>query len=154
MSNLNSKKPMIYLSHPMRGKKGDTEEGNSDQEYQNTNSEIAIMNLQWLRFMFPEVNWYCPGEVEIPVQTAYLLGFMDVEQILTMDCKIIEERCAGNLVHRWEASVGSDREEACSRKKGIPILVYEDSKYIWNCSLKKIREFVNSVLFEAKQKRQ
>lgn len=139
-------KPLIYLSHPMRGKKGNTTEGNADANYQNKNSAQAVENVLILRKGFPEVNWHCPGEGNIPVQTAYKLGYLSIDQILTMDCTIIEQRCSGTLVHRWEASVGADIEEDCSRRLNYPVLVFEDSPLISDINPKELRKFIDEVI--------
>ena len=141
-------KPKLYFSHPMRGKKGNTEEGNIDHKYQNENSNNAVLNVYWLREMFPQIEFYCPGEVEIPVQTMYQLGYVTVEQILIMDQIIIEKRCCGTLVHKWEDSVGADIELKRTKELGYPYLVFTESKNIWDCPWKKIKNLVNKAMIK------
>jgi hypothetical protein len=141
-----NEKPRIYLAHPMRGKKGDTKESNKDYDYQNENCEIAIQNLKALREFFPMVNWYCPAEVEIPVQMAHRLGYLTVEQILDIDFNIIKNICSGALLHRWEDSVGVDQETARCVEWGYPHFIYEDSSDITECDLVLIKKLVDSVL--------
>jgi len=141
-----NKKPTIYLAHPMRGKKGDTKESNIDYAYQNRNCEIAIRNLKVLRKNFPMVNWYCPAEVEIPVQMGHRLGYLDTEQILDIDFNIIKRICSGALIHRWEDSVGADKETARCVEWGYPHFIYEESSDIRNCDLALIQKLVDSVI--------
>ena len=139
-------KPMIYLCHPMRGKKGDTGESNIDYDYQNVNSDIAIENVRWLRVQYPQVNWYCPGEVEPPVQTAHRLGFLTVDQIFEIDFSIIKDMCSGALAHEWEDSVGVKKEVDRCIDFGYPFYIFTESKYIWECNQEAILALVNRVL--------
>lgn len=140
------RKPTIYLAHPMRGKKGDTKESNIDYNYQNENCEIALQNLIVLRRGFPQVKWYCPAEVEIPVQMAHKLGYLSVEQILDIDFNVIKHICSGAFLHRWEDSVGVDQETAHCVEWGYPHVIYEDSQDIRNCDKEIVQKLVDSVI--------
>ncbi len=147
-------RPKIYVSHPMRGKKGNTKEGNIDHNYQNQNSAIAVLNTIWLRKRFPRIDFYCPGEVELPVQTFYKLGLVSVEEILTMDCNILENCCCGTLALSWEDSVGVAREVQKTTELGYPLFIYKDTPYIWNCQ-EGIYDFIQTVMkrFETEAKK-
>lgn len=148
-------KPMIYLAHPMRGKKGDTKESNVDYANQNKNSCTAINNVRWLRDHYPQVDWYCPGEVEPPVQTAHQLGYLSINQILEIDFTIIRDRCLGLLAHRWESSVGVDKEVENCKDFQYPYSIFEESPFIWECNQSQIQELVDVVLrFQASKVKQ
>jgi len=141
------KKPMIYLGHPIRGKK--TSYGKEDTgiyQYENMNCEQAIRNVQWLRQKFPEVRWYCPGEVEIPVQTAHRLGFLTVPQILEVDFHIIKELCLGGVLHRWEPSKGLAKEQERCVEWNYPHVVLEGPREIEHCDILAIKKVVDQVL--------
>ena len=140
----NDDKPRIYLAHPMRGKLGSG--GDNAHNYQNKNSDIAIRNVRWLRERFPEVYWYCPGEVEIPVQTLFRLGFVSTEQILQMDLVVLEERCYGGLIHRWEPSIGATGEMGRCIELGYPYLLFEDSSDISDCPIGNIQVLIEKVV--------
>lgn len=141
-----NRKPTIYLAHPMRGKKGDTKASNIDYDYQNENCEIALLNLKWLREEFSQVNWYCPAEVETPVQMAHRLGYLTVEQILDIDFNIIKNICSGAFLHRWEDSVGVDQETARCVEWGYPHYIYQDTPDIRKCDREIIQKLVDSVI--------
>jgi len=138
------RKPKIYYAHPMRGKLGS--KGDGEYGYQNKNSDIAIENVKWLRIVFPQVEWYCPGEVETPVQMFTKLGYITTPQILYMDICVLQQLCQGGLIHRWEPSEGADGEMKRCQELGYPYLLVEESPLIWECNLSAIQYFVKKVL--------
>lgn len=75
----------IYLSHPIRGKNQD-----SSPEYLFNNNLKARNMADKIRELGATV--YCPAEHEEFVQLAHDAKFLSVEQILAIDCKIID-RC-------------------------------------------------------------
>jgi hypothetical protein len=145
------KRPMIYLGHPIRGKKttyGETV-GPDDPvyDYETDNCEQAIINVGWLRHQFRGVRFYCPGEVEVPIQMAHRLGFMNIDQILKMDFEIIRQLCVAGLFHKWEDSKGVDKEIERCVEWSYPHLILEDcSRNIWSCDREKIAALVQVVL--------
>jgi hypothetical protein len=145
-SNCNDK-PMIYLGHPIRGKM--TSYGKEDAgiyQYENVNCAQAIANVHWLRKEFPQVRWYCPGEVEIPIQTAHRMGFLTVPQILEVDFHIIKELCSGAVLHKWEPSKGLAAEQGRCEAWNYPHVVLEGPWEIENCDLVAIKKVVDQVL--------
>jgi hypothetical protein len=149
--NIDLEKPMIYLGHPIRGKlPADIEEALSPDhpffKYENENCKIAIENVEWLRYSYPEVRWYCPGEVEIPVQMGHRLGYLNIESILDIDFHIIQELCMGGVLHRWEDSNGVDREIKKFKEIEYPYAVVSDSPKIWECDQELIRGVIAEVL--------
>jgi len=137
-------KPKIYLAHPMRGKLGS--KGDGEYGYQNANSAIAIENVRWLRKTYPQVEFYCPGEVETPVQMCSKLGYLTTEQILYMDLCILQQLCHGGLMHRWEDSEGVDGEMKKCQDLGYPWVLVTDSPHIQLCNQKPIKIFIQEVL--------
>lgn len=77
----------VYLSHAMRGKAG----ADASVDTQAINCAAAIEIAKVLRNVFPEVlDLYVPAETEPFVQAAYDAGYMNVEQILEIDCRVID----------------------------------------------------------------
>ena len=147
--------PKIYLAHPMRGKLGSG--GNQEYNYQNVNSAQAIKNVQWLRLVFPQVDFYCPGEVEEPIQMAAKKGLMTTEEVLYMDLCILQENCCGALLHRWEPSEGVNGELNRVRDLGYPWTLIEGPSDITKCSMEdfiSIKLLVDEVLEFDKLRRQ
>lgn len=77
----------VYFSHAMRGKPGfalnSAEHGN--------NCEAAIRIADQLRKMFPKLSLYVPAESEPFVGAAYKKGYLSIEQILELDCIIVDQ---------------------------------------------------------------
>ncbi len=77
----------LYLSHAMRGKPvyavNSSEHGN--------NCEIAIGLAEELRKMFPKLRIYVPAESEPFVGAAYKKGYLTIDQILELDCIIVDQ---------------------------------------------------------------
>jgi len=65
-----NKKPMIYYSHPIRGAAGK----DASIAYMQNNCRRAKENVKLLREIYPEVDWYCPGEVDLIIQILYTQG--------------------------------------------------------------------------------
>lgn len=87
--NAKPKKVTAYLSHPIRGKKG----GDATIEDIKLNCKKAIEFANRLRKDIPELDLYVPAEHELP-PVGYILrkGYMTVDQILDVDCEVLEER--------------------------------------------------------------
>jgi hypothetical protein len=147
---VNVKKPMIYLGHPIRGKMK-TYGGDDANVYnhENVNCLQAIDNVLWLRENYPQVRWYCPGEVETPIQMAHRMNFLSVPQILDMDFAIIRLECSGGLLHIWEDSKGAEKEAVRCEGWSYPYHVFREvPKEIWDCDQRPVVELVKSVLFQ------
>lgn len=92
-------RPTIYVSHAIAGTTGNEEE----------NCERAIAGVRKLRRLFPEVNWYLPAGVELPLKVLRLGKKISVEDVLWADFKILRA-CHGWFFYRFEESSGSERE--------------------------------------------
>ena len=105
-----------YLSHPIRGLKND----NATQEDIDKNNDKAKFFGDILRLAFPNLDLHIPAEMESFVGRAYKLGIITEQQILTVDCNIIED-C--DLVifydHQRGFSNGMKREKNYAKSNGI-----------------------------------
>jgi len=153
------KEPMIYYSHPIAGKKGvdaksheEYQKLSVDYEYENENCKIAVRNVQWLRNAFPQVRWYCPGEVEIPIQTARQLNLLLPKQVMDLDYVVIERRCHGGLLHLWQPSRGVLEEKKKLETLQYPSLMIPGTKEIWECDLGRIQNFVRRTINFSKER--
>jgi len=137
-------KPMIYLAHPIRGKLGS--KASKLYKIQNKNNAIAIKNVKWLREHYPNVRWYCPGEVDTPVQMLCKLGYITEKQVLYMDFCILRELCFGGLMHRWEPSIGVDGEIKECKELNYPYIIVEESPHIWECNQEPIKNLIGEII--------
>ena len=76
----------LYLSHSIRGKEGPK----ASLDTQNHNCEEAKRIANILRGLFPRLELYVPAENETFVQIAFDRGYITEEQILWVDCAIID----------------------------------------------------------------
>lgn len=77
----------FYFSHPIRGSKG--KDATTDDMRKNNEAAIKVAN--YLRIhTTASVNIHVPAEMEEFVLTAFYLGILTEQQILAVDCKIIE----------------------------------------------------------------
>jgi len=136
-------RPTIYYSHPIAGKN----KPDADYTHENVNCDIATKNILWLRKTFPQVRWYCPGEVEIPVQTARILQLLTVDQVLDIDFHIIKTRCRGGLLHPWEPSKGLNKEQERFVEFEYPFVrLAPGTRSIKECDIGTIQKLVKDVL--------
>jgi len=81
----------VYFSHYIRGPKGH-EATDSEIEY---NMAQAILVADQLRHLFPQLDMYVPAEHEDFIGIAYADGLLTEQQLLDVDCKILEQKdCA------------------------------------------------------------
>jgi len=85
----------LYLSHPIRGEKGDK----ATAEDMRQNNEAAIAAANYIRERISaDIDVHVPAEMERFVHTAYRMKILDEKQILAVDCKIIEN-CDAVLIY-------------------------------------------------------
>lgn len=75
-----------YLSHAIRGNAGP----GASHDIQAKNCAAAIKVADYLRKLFPKLELYVPAENETFVQIAYDTGYLTENDILDVDCKIID----------------------------------------------------------------
>lgn len=110
-----------YMSHSIMGKQGK----NAIEEYIEVNNAKAKFTGNLIRTALPKLDLHVPSDMEAFVHRAYKLGHMTIDQILDVDCNIINE-CDLLLVydHEFYISSGMQREIDHATMLGIPIVVF------------------------------
>ena len=115
----------LYMSHPISGT-------NKDME---GNCKKAIAAAKRLRNVFPEVNFYIPGEHDLAMQWLYRNKKVRVDDILAADLHILRH-CSGWFFYKFDESKGStiEQDEAvrlgfCGETKTIFIMDIEKASY-------------------------
>lgn len=112
----------VYCSHSIRGKYGNN--ATPTQMKENCNAMIELV-LQ-LRKALPYIEFYCPAESEDFVQRAYDYHYLREEEILAIDCLIIDD-CDAVIVYVPDGDKlqgGRKVEYDHTTKKNIPMVVY------------------------------
>jgi len=101
-----------------------------------------------LNLNMPDVNWYVPAEHEDFVHIAYLKGYITNEQILDVDCAILEG-CDGLLVFKPDGFISNGMKieidwasAHCVEKDGSPGL---PTHYTDGCDWSTIKVFVSYI---------
>ncbi len=84
----------FYFSHKIRGNAG----SNASHGEQAKNCAEAIRVADILRGLFPKLELYVPAKNETFVQIAYDSGCLSEDEILSVDCKIIDG-CDGLIIY-------------------------------------------------------
>lgn len=119
------KKPMVYLSHPIRGNKE-----NPTIEDIHRNCQMAKDIAEQLRNRmgaYNDVDLYVPGEQDEFPQTAMSMGLLDVEEVLAVDLEIISHCIAVAYTTGPDIpmSEGMKLELGHARAQDLPILRVE-----------------------------
>jgi len=77
----------VYVSHSIRGPKG-KDATKADMEYNCNRIKLIVGRL---RKEFPDIDFYVPAEHENFVYKAYNSGYITEEQILNVDCAILNK---------------------------------------------------------------
>lgn len=113
-----------YLSHPIRGPLKDK----ATRQDMQRNCEYAIEIAELIRTFVPTVlKLYVPGEHEVFVNRAWKGHYLTVEQILEIDCNIIEEYSDVLLVFApfGPPIEGCSIEKEFAESRKIPVIVFE-----------------------------
>jgi len=106
----------IYISHPISS---DTADGKAN------NCLRARRVGEFLQKEFPHIHWYVPGaDTEEFVSRAHRRGYLSFEQILIIDCEIIDD-CDAVLqldYRNGESSNGCAVEQLHALLREIPIV--------------------------------
>ena len=115
----------LYMGHPIAGLAGDK----ATETEIAANCEAAIAVVKYIRDnITSKINIHVPAEMENFVHLAYLMGILTIEQILAVDCKIIEG-CDALLIYAPFGSVVSgckvelDHALRCHK----PVFIFEDA---------------------------
>lgn len=116
----------IYLSHCIRGKKGlkatpKDMKKNCDEALYFANRVRAEIFDEARMNGWPDIELYVPAEHEDFIQKAYDKGFINEEQILDIDCEILNE-CDVLLAYGEYMSRGMKVEIDYAFCNNIPIL--------------------------------
>lgn len=130
----------VYVSHSIRGKKG-IKATKEDMRHNNT---LAIVFGQALRRKFSKTEFYVPGDHDEFVLLAYLKKYINVKQMLEIDCDIVSS-C--NLLLNYSPdgyiSRGMTVENDYAALHGIPIITLKSTS---KRELRKLDRFLESVL--------
>ncbi len=115
----------FYVSHSIQGKYG--EDATPAQMKENCDRVIKVCEV--IRRMLPYVDLYVPAEHEDFVGIAYADKYLTRDQILEIDCKIID-RCDGVIIFcpADDSICGGrtvEREHAIATSK--PVLIFQAS---------------------------
>ena len=114
----------IYCSHSIRGKYGK----NATHAQMQINCAIIIGLVKQLRVTFPTVEFYIPAESEPFVQRAWDKHYLSEDQILEIDCMIIDD-CDAVIVHVPEGDElqgGRKIEYDHAVEHNIPVYVFSE----------------------------
>lgn len=126
----------FYLSHPIRGEKGDK----ATVEDIRKNNEAAIVVAEYIEaHVTANVDIHVPARMEGFVDVAYRMNILDVQDILAVDCKIIKG-CDALLIYAPFGNVvrGCQIELEHALRCHKPIFIFEDAE----TAVKMIAEFI------------
>jgi hypothetical protein len=130
----------IYLSHPIRGVKG---KDATIQEMLENNQKAIEFGAKY-RKTFPH-KIYVPAEHDEFVIIAYQKGYLTEEQILDIDCEILQS-CEGVVFYNHELvmSGGMNTEFRCATNLKIPMAFISK----WDEGTIKILELLHKQIYE------
>lgn len=116
-----------YLSHSIQGKHG--ESATPTQMKKNCDRVIVVANR--IRELLPSVDLYVPAEHEDFVGITYVDKYLTRDQILEIDCKIIDKCDGGVLVFAplddlIQGGRAVEREHAIATSK--PVCVFDHTR--------------------------
>lgn len=112
------------MSHPVRGPLGDK----ATTQDMKRNCEYALEMADMIRSFIPTVtDLYVPAEHEAFVNRAWKFGYLTVDQILVIDCAIIQEYKDVLLVFApfGPPVNGCSVEKICAEDNDIPVIIFE-----------------------------
>lgn len=113
-----------YMSHPIRGPLKDK----ATSQDMRRNNEYALEMADMIRSFIPTViDLYVPAEHEAFVTRAWKYGYLSENQILVVDCAIIQEHKDVLLVFApYGPPVGGcSIEIICANDNDIPVIIFE-----------------------------
>lgn len=121
----------IYLSHPIRGKKG---KDATFADMKNNNKKTIVKAKQLRQHLDDDsIYLYVPAEHDEFVLIAYKRGLLTEKDVLDVDCEIVDS-CNLLLIYNWEEHIsrGMQREIDYADEHNIPILQFSDKSNIEN----------------------
>lgn len=116
------KRMKAYLSHPIRGLKGEQ----ATEEDMQRNRDKATKMGDILNSLFKDMQVYTPASHDDFPAICYRDGYLTINDILEIDCKIMDD-CDFLLVYNFEGELsgGMKVEYEHAIKNGIPFWVIE-----------------------------
>ena len=127
-----------YLAHPILGISGNK----ATLEEITFNIQRAIVAKKILEIVIPELEVYCPGEVdEFPQVALWDKKYLTLKQLLDIDCAILGKRDL-LLIYNWQHKISDgmmiEKEYAQDEEHNIPTYtftnineqVFSDLQYI------------------------
>lgn len=128
-----------YMSHHIRGPEGDK----ATAETRMHNKRVAQRVGRELRAQFPNLELYVPGDSDEWAEIGYSEGIITVDQILDIDCCIIDARDCMIVYDQYgKLGGGMQREVDHCIETGKPCLLVTN---LSDFSLGKIETFLNGV---------
>lgn len=111
------------------------------QEYINVGTEIYAYLIDWEKMDgLPKFRLYVPADHEVFIHSAYKSGFINKEQITSINCKIIET--CDLLIHYGGWGLGVAEELSCAKQKGVAVYSMPDLSPIAIDALKLAIQFI------------
>ncbi len=129
------RKYKAYMSHPIRGIKGDL----ATKEEQLMNSAIARDGAIKIRNLIKNLDIYCPGDAEEFVCHTYTDKLLTDDQILYVDCKILSN-CDFVMVYEFD-KLGHGCCTEINRAKELKIPIFKFKKVDYK-TISELRKFV------------
>ncbi len=126
----------FYLGHPIQGLQGDK----ATETEVAANIAAAIAVAEYIEnHITPDIDIHVPARMEDFVHLAYKMKILNVEQILAVDCKIIEG-CDALLVYAPYGMVVGGCKIECEHaiRCHKPVFIFEDAK----TAVKMIAQFI------------
>ncbi len=119
-----NRKITAYLSCPMRGFMGPA--APPEEIHCNCLKAIEASKKLWLYFG-PNLDLYVPPVHNEALEIAMDKGFVNIDQVLDVDCEIVSRRDVV-LVYNWQNQIsgGMKREIDKASELGIPTRVFTD----------------------------
>lgn len=139
--NKTTTKLRIYLSHPAyKLKEIDTNE----VIYKHVGEEIRAYLIDWEKMDgFPKMELYLPAEHEEFIRYAYLLNYLTTEELLNINCKIIEKCHLLILFEYFKLTPEMECEMIHARKHGLPVF---NMPSLSNASIQSLQYTINLIL--------
>ncbi len=119
----------FYLSHKIRGAAGEAATNTEQAE----NCKIAVEIAERIKDELPSIDVYVPGgQSEQFVSIAYKKGYLDIDDILNVDCAIIDN-CEGALFYIPKGDKlqgGRLIEYNHAVRENKPIYIFEDAQQV------------------------
>lgn len=145
---MSNRKVSAYLTHAIRGSKGP----GATMEEIRANCMAALELAKFIREHIPEIDLYVPAEHEDFVFRAYTCGYVTEEQILDVDCQILEAKDLLIIFTRTgERIVGGVATELDRGNEMKKVVVYIDEADTLTNKIVKLVPVIERILKQSKK---